>query len=75
MSGLKELVKQLMTKLIITESKEHGDLIIKIKDPVLLEYIELSIGQCLDVMPHAGWAAFRQMLDDIRAKKDHNTKK
>lgn len=51
-------------------SHRNDDFIIKASDPVLQEYIELSIEQYLDAMPPNLRAAFRQLLDDIKSRKE-----
>jgi hypothetical protein len=54
----------------LVSNRRDDDFIIKTTDPVILEYIELSIEQYLDAMPTTLRAAFLQMLDDIKSRKE-----
>jgi hypothetical protein len=54
----------------LVSNRRDDDFMIKTSDPVLLEYIELSIEQYLDVMPPILQVAFQQLLDDIKSRKE-----
>jgi hypothetical protein len=54
----------------LVSNRRDDDFIIKTTDPVLLEYIELSIEQYLDAMPTNLRVAFQQLLDDIKSRKE-----
>jgi hypothetical protein len=48
----------------------NDDYIVKSSDPDLLGHIELAIEQYLETMPSNLRPTFRQMLDDIKARKE-----